>query len=58
MTAENKQTNKVHTQVYTSASQSQHAVIHGSPSLIAHSFRRAATYRGAGGGIGQASGRL
>ena len=37
LAAEIRQTNKVHTQVYTSASQSQHAVIHGSPSLIAQS---------------------
>ena len=37
LTAENRQSNKVHTQVYTSVSQSQQAVKHGSPSLIAQS---------------------
>ena len=34
LTAESRQTNKVHTQVYTSGILSQQAVKHGSPSLI------------------------
>ena len=36
MTAERRQTNKVHTRVYTSGILSQQVVKHGSPSLIAH----------------------
>ena len=35
LTAENRQSNKVHTRVYTSVSLSRQAVKHGSPSLIA-----------------------